>query len=93
MRFAACNTGISLLLHNNTAVISSKIKVYTNKKEKIVTSGHACAPTPLCDFVAKVTWEGKGILGGHCYICSSHSYNYDLTSGPLGSHQIINYIL
>ena len=22
--------------------------------------------------------------------CSSHSYNYDLTSGPLGPRQIIN---
>ena len=25
-----------------------------------------------------------------CYICSSHSYNYDLTLGPLGPRQIIN---
>ena len=26
-------------------------------------------------------------------ICSSHLYSYDLTSGPLGPCQIINYIL
>jgi len=44
VRFAARNTGISLLLYNNTAVSSSKIKIHTNKKEKkIVTSGHTYA--------------------------------------------------
>ena len=26
-----------------------------------------------------------------CYICSSHSYNHNLTSGPLGPRQIVNY--
>jgi len=26
-------------------------------------------------------------------ICSTHSYNLDLTSGPLGPHQIINNIV
>ena len=26
-----------------------------------------------------------------CYICSSHSYNHNLTSGPSGPHQIVNF--
>ena len=33
VRFAACNTGISLLLHNSTADSSSKIKIQQKKKE------------------------------------------------------------
>ena len=28
----------------------------------------------------------------YSYICSSHSYNYDVTSGPLGPRQIINFL-
>ena len=50
-----CNTGISLLLHNNTAVSSSKIKkIQQIKGENSHISGCACAPTPACDFAARV---------------------------------------
>ena len=27
-----------------------------------------------------------------CYICSSHSYNYNLPSSPLGPRKIVNYV-
>jgi len=41
---------------------------------------------------SNVTCTGR-VGFGQCYICSSHSYNLDLTSGPSGLCQIINYIL
>ena len=54
VRFAACNTGISLLLHNSTAVSSSKIKIIQQIKGKNShISGSTCAPTPTCDFAAR----------------------------------------
>ena len=41
---------------------------------------------------SNVTRTGReGLKFGQCYICSSHSYNHDLTSGLSGPHQIINY--
>ena len=50
VRFAACNTGISLLLHNSTAVSSSKMKNTTNKRKNSHIFGCACAPTPAFFF-------------------------------------------
>ena len=34
-----------------------------------------------------------GGLGGQCNTCSSHSYNSNLPSGPIGPRQIGNYTL
>ena len=45
--FAACNTGISLLLYSTTAVSSSKIKkIQRIKSKNSHISSYACVPTP-----------------------------------------------
>ena len=64
-------------------------------------SSHACAPETTSFWCRHRAYRANNIVGmmnevhvgmGQCYVCSFHLYNYDLTSGPLGPRQIINYI-
>ena len=92
-----CDTGNILFCNALTANLQLRINRKLNNirsncclyKTRFLLNQLTFLRAETCILI-KINLNNLGWVGGQCHICSSHSYNPNLTSGPSGPRQIGN---